>query len=262
MIFKQAGLTFAIAVLISGYLIISGCNRIGSDSDKGSIPKEVLLSSIVSKPDIDGKPSTEARYKTCQIFDFSSLSGQYEAIDTPFVYVRQSDSLIVVRLSNDVPHPYVFKKHGDYWHCKWASDERGDSIMIDRYIKDGNVYEYIQKRLPNSIVQRKLIKHDYQNKMELSNGYHFNELTHYLEPAMEFADTFDIKRYMGKRQPKPFDDYNKSITVYKLKDSEIWHQRCCYFTYSNGENQYSFSPLLIYDDHKDCQRIPALKRIK
>ena len=262
MIFKQTGLIFATAVLISGYSIISGCNRVRSDSDKKSIPKEVILGSIINEPDIDGKPSTEAMYKTCQIFDFSSLSGQYEAINTPFVYVRQSDGLIVVRLSNDVHHPYVFKRHGDYWHCKWISDERGDSIMIDRYIKDGNVYEYKQKRLPNSIVQRKLIKHDYQNKMEYSNGYDFSELTHYLEPAMEFVDTLDIRRYMGSRQPKPFDEYNKSITVSRLKGSEIWRQRCRYFTYSNGENQYSFSPLLIYDDHKDCQRIPALKRIK
>lgn len=71
MIFKQTGLIFATAVLISGYSIISGCNRVRSDSDKKSIPKEVILGSIINEPDIDGKPSTEAMYKTCQIFDLA-----------------------------------------------------------------------------------------------------------------------------------------------------------------------------------------------
>lgn len=277
MIIRELPLKISIPAILFFSFIITGCKYADTkciSSKNTEIPQKLYLKFPGQEPGVDQIPAWGIQYNTFQCFDFSSLKGYQTALDTPFVYVRKSDNLIVVRMSNDIEHPYVFTNHGDYWHCKWISNERGEDIAVDRFINDGNIYEYIQKRISDTTVEKTLVKHDYHLGHDISSkNYLFVEETKYfLETSSTFSDSVpeSFNRLIQQRNTilhndslaESTDDHFNIIRTF-TPDKNITQQEYAYFILSpSSAIFYTFSPLQIYDDHKDCQRVPFLKRIR
>lgn len=216
--------------------------------------------------DIDGM-----KYQTYQKFDMSTLKGINQAVQTPYVLVRESNDSIIVRLSDDIAHPYVITRHKDYYHCKWISNARGDSIRVDRFIKDKVVYQYIQRKLPDDSVSRRFVVHDY-NKFEpkprILFEYEFGLGKHKTldeNPAESFYDILSQK-----------DRFFPSDTVQYINDMKysacnVFCKQSTQFIYcrnrpesgqAEGSRHYRLSPMGYYDDHMDCKRYEFIKIIK
>lgn len=238
------------------------------------IPVEVNLKVSREEPGITaGKTPREGlRYKTFQRFDMPTLKGEMPVADTPFVYVRQTDNLIVVRRSDDVGHPYVIRKHGDYWHCKWWSDERGDSLVVDRFIKNRTVYEYIQRMEPDGNVSRRLRENDHNGKIlgdalqVYDVNYDFGKAERFEYSVGEKLDSLLIRLpayYPLKDNGKPDSSIYYSSNSFLYRNTEKKHNALRYLMNRTiHEISYSFPPLGIYDDRQDIRRLDVIKRIK
>ena len=60
-------------------------------------------------------PSDSQKYKRFQYFDIFSLKAYGNVVKEPFVFIREYPGFKIVRVSDDVMNPYLFKKIGNYW---------------------------------------------------------------------------------------------------------------------------------------------------
>lgn len=102
--------------------------------------------------------SDSSDYQRYKRFDVFTLTGQEPTPDTPCVYVKRTEDLIIVKESENVSRSYVFRKLKDCWHYRQERDmehafepdcycycEGAPSPMrIDRYIFKDAIYSYIQ----------------------------------------------------------------------------------------------------------------------
>lgn len=263
---------FIIAVTVNSLMVagLVSCDRRSTDinylTESIDIPEKVVLSNIQNEPDTSGG----VEYKTSQNFYFNTMKEGLQAIDTPYVLVNRSPDRIMVRLSNDIDHPYIFTNYGIYWHCKWISGALSDSIVVDRFIKDESVYEYIQKKTAERNIRITLNVHGYSNGIEFENKV-ICENVYDLGTDSIFDKSVgaDFDKILNKKNRLFPDSINSNstrkwniITIHDHYSGELTKQ---YYTYTQCgksiEINYSFSPIGIYDDNKEMNRIKPLKRI-
>lgn len=261
-----------ISIILLSFLI-AGCKK----SDIKVIPEYVNLSIPGDLPGlIDGDTSSSISYRTFGWFDLQKLEGVGRATNKPFVYVRKLNHKIIVRPSDDISNPYILTDHGRYWHCSWKGDGRGDSIKIDRFVINKNVYEYIQKKDPEGGVAKTLIStntfdptfSDYANVVEknisLGTSPEFDQHPedHFLEILDQAEQIFASDNrtetsdsLQGRCRSSRFS--LRIIPKTKRSPSPIYIE-----TRSGKEYHYDSAPLGLYDEHKDINRPYFLRRIK
>ena len=221
---------------------------------KDSIPKEGLL------------------YQKYGWFDFKSVCGVGPVIDTPFVYVRKTEKTIVVRPSNDIEHPYVFTDHDKFWHCRWHSDSRGDSVVVDRFVFHVFVFEYIQRLKSDGKIYTTLYEVNYHNPLFSSSG----DILDFCKFDLGVSDEFDRQTWLHfdeilakkdsisvayKNKKAPTNGTSRRIYTMVIRRPKHFKNPTYMIEGEIGYSHYHSAPLGIYDDFLDCQRISALKRI-
>lgn len=66
--------------------------------------------------------SDSSDYQRYKRFDVFTLTGQEPTPDTPCVYVKRTEDLIIVKESENVSRSYVFRKLKDCWHMHQERD--------------------------------------------------------------------------------------------------------------------------------------------
>lgn len=236
-----------------------------------NIPKEIVIKEAINQSDT----LCEVRYKSFQTFDFSMLKEGPQAVDTPYVFVNRTKDRIILRLSNDIDHPYVFTNHDSYWHCRWINKSLNDSIVVDRFIRYPEIYEYIQKRISKNNISVTLNIFDYEDPFASDNliiTQYFIDLG--VDTAFDRTIESNFDKVLDKRKKFMSDlEHVDSLlrdSLFKWNLIRIDHhysgilakQYYTYFQRSRERNiQYSFSPVDIYDDNKDMNRPKNLRRI-
>lgn len=202
-------------------------------------------------------------YHTFSWYDIRFLEGHGEAVDTPFVYVRELRDTIVVRVSNDIENPYVIIDHGDYKHCKWLGDERGDSVLVDRFIYKDNFCEYIQRLGHDGCVEREFRVTDLDINQQPPGMSVYDEVIYMLESSREF----DFNA--GDSFPQIWNEHlstecvGKNVIIEGRKNNKD-KPDCRVIRNREGRDEevyYSTSSLGLYDEHKDVNRPKFIRRI-
>lgn len=266
-----------ILLLMTGFMS-SGCLHVAKNDDTQSIvPEFVELSIVGDFPDYEGQDSLSPRmYQTYQWFDLSRFQGVGYVIDTPFVYLKYYSDKIIVRPSNDIENPYVLTRYGDYWHCKWMCDDRGDSLIVDRFVCNTFVYEFIQKLCSDGKVNLQLISYSpffiiqrgswslYDVKkyalgstdsLDYDAGEHLQEIR-----AMKDSLWCIIDQYSTSDTIKENLVESSTLKVNFGKDGEI-----PVFELSGGGRNVSYgkkAPMGFFDDRVDVERPYFIRRIK
>lgn len=87
-------------------------------------------------------PQDSMSYKKYQSFDLISLSGVGEIVHQPFVYVKEGQDTITVRISTNSDNPYIFARNKNCWYISRKLDH--SLINITDIIENDTVYEYVQ----------------------------------------------------------------------------------------------------------------------
>ena len=265
---------------VAAMIIAASCTDLQRDKyyiskDKVEIPKETKLNLEEPSMVLDGELDNEFLYKTYQFFDFASVRGIGVAKETPFVYVRTLANVVIVRLSNDINQPYVFTKHGNYWHCKRIECIKSNVIEIDRFIINSTIYEYIQKIQPNGDVETIITECIYPKHSQIwyeerryglgtkltkqeSNPALFQTLLNERELFLQenkIGNRIDTVLSGGK--------YFSTYDVIPIFDSIGVPKSLRYYNRSTGVfYNYNPNPIGLYDDFADSQRPNVIKRIK
>ena len=265
---------------IVAMIIASSCIDLRRDKchisiDKVEIPIETTLNLEEPSMTLDGELDCEFKYKTYQFFDFANIRGIGIAKDTPFVYVRTLANVVIVRLSNDINQPYVFTKHGNYWHCKRIESVKSNVVEIDRFVTNSTIYEYIQKIHPNGDVETIITECIYPNYTQIwyeerryglgtkltkqeSNPTLFqtllSEREHFLQEN-KIRGCIDTILVGGK--------YFSTYDVIPNFDSTGVTKFLRYYNRGTGVfYNYNPKPIGLYNDFADSQRPDVIKRIK
>jgi len=165
-------------------------------------------------------------YTRFQRFNFFTLKGEGEVKSEPFVYVKESPDRKIIRMSDDVYNPYVFKNAKDYWYIYREMDM---DIPLDQIPISGPI--------PRKIIR--IIKQDtiYDYELHLdSNGY-YPYLIRYTK-----NESYSILLPKVKNKPQFSEELVKRILA-MLKNIED------YVSYDSitGEYQYPFKRTYTYN---------------
>lgn len=257
-------------------LVTSGCQMSDNqNADIKLISKYVNISVSNDLPDLVYGDTSFVTYRTYGWFDLQSLEGKGKAVVEPFVYLRKLNDTIIVRPSDDIVNPYILTDHGRYWHCAWKGDGRGDSIKIDRFVINKNVYEYIQKRYPERGVEKTLISTNTFDPL-LTDGTSVVENIIYLgissefdqHPEEHFLEILELAEQIFSKKDIIAD--SDSIQIYR---KSTWDLRTIptldpnrsprYIECKLGKQyHYESAPFGLYDEKRDISRPYFQRRIK
>lgn len=267
--------TIVLFLCVLNVVMFCGCfQSADNDESLSGIPAFVVLTIKGDWPGgiVTDSLSSARRYQTFQWFDLSKLEGVGKATDTPFVYVRRNRDIMIVRPSNDINNPYFLKNHGMYWHCKWMSDDRGDSMMVDRFLCNNIIYEYIQRLKADGKINQDLIEintfdPDCQNtnRKWTMVKYDFGSVEEFDRNAGEhFNELIALRDDMRNRRSNGSDSIAGRISdVIMLMVNKRGHRAPMCVLYGDEYSvNYGESPMGLFDERRDIERPYFIRRIK
>lgn len=260
-----------IILLIFCYLMVSGCH----ESEIKDIPEFVNLSIPNDIHDLVYGDTSSISYRTYGWFDLQRLEGIGKAVKEPFIYLRKLNDTIIVRSSDDIENPYILADHGRYWHCFWKGNGRGDSIKIDRFVINKNIYEYIQKKrreggvtktlistntfepllMDNSMLVERIISLGVSDEFDQHPEDHFLEI---LEHSEQIINRKDRTEAIDSLQGHELTSRGLRIIVSPKPN----HSPAYIEEIEGKEYHYDSAPFGLYDENKDINRPYFLRRIK
>jgi hypothetical protein len=179
-------------VLILSVLLFISCSNNGGKTDA---PSEVTIDSIKQFTIDDNyhQPYDTLQYKKFGSFDVYSMSGNETIVDSTNVFVKESPDSVIVRLSNDMDHPFIFYRQGKYWYNRRTyninmTEAQQQSMtgispkIVDRYVHNDTVYEFIRSLNTDSVSQIFSVRTKDRNKT-----YYFRNV-----PKTRFYENMDI----------------------------------------------------------------------
>lgn len=205
---------------ISMFLFIS-CSNIGKKTDA---PSEITIDSIKQFTIDDNypQPYDTLQYKKIGSFDVYSMSGNETIVDSTNVFVKECPDSVIVRLSNDMDHPFKFYRQGKYWYNRRAYNlnmtDTQQQLMtgispkiVDRYVHNDTVYEFIRSLNTDSVSQIFNIRTRDSNK------------TYYLRnvPKTHFNENMDIDKIERILKDEFGTDWNTNLESDNIRIENI-----------------------------------------
>lgn len=245
-------------IFISVLIMLLSCTRNNDAETENTAPISDIISTSFAEKDLLRLND----HKTYAWFDLQALEGKGEPIDTPFVYVRERPDTIVVRVSNDVNNPYIITRQNGYWHCKWSGDGRGDSVMVDRFINEHYICEYIQRLQNDTTVVREVRVTDL-TAPQLTLSPIYDEWIRILRPSKKLnKDVASIFHELWD-ESSTIKPSGKLTIATNMRDDLTAPNYKIFRTIGNSTDElhYSPAPLGLYDEHKDISRPRLLRHI-
>ncbi len=130
----------------------------------------LLLMLVLQSCEASAKKSTLKGYRTYQTFDEYKMCGIGNPVDTPFVFVRETNDSIIVKLSSNPDESMVYVREGTVWEMDTMLDAEKLSPSYHfhqdeywprrytRYCGDGHIIELLQEYDPdNGDIFRRII---------------------------------------------------------------------------------------------------------